>query len=163
MGIERRVLAILAGGACLAASLAAAPAFRLDVGPAVAAGIEKAKSVAFALRAVDCNSPGAVKVTAVAEGLVNGARRSLPQRVVTYTTPGVFGVAFDWPAGVWVVSVTASCPGLPTVGAIVPMQEREFQRDALVKLEHAPTMPEVDAALAKLARAPAPRRTPPLQ
>jgi len=59
-----------------------------------------------------CHEPQSAAITATAEGIVNGQRRSLPLKLVAIS-PGVYEIAREWPAqGTWVVAVNAEYRGL---------------------------------------------------
>ena len=59
-----------------------------------------------------CHEPQSAAISATAEGLVNGQRRSLPLKLVAIS-PGVYEIAREWPAqGTWVVAVNAVYRGL---------------------------------------------------
>jgi hypothetical protein len=150
-----RVVAATSAAIVLASGLASGKsAFRLEVGPPVAAGFKTGKKtpLAFAARALDCNDVERVTVTARAEGLMNGSRQSLPLSLVEYATPGVFGVPHEWPNGVWVVSLTATCPSPPaTAGAIVRIGMKGSIRSASTILPRRATPRELDEALRQLA------------
>jgi hypothetical protein len=126
------------------------PTFRLEIGPPVAAGGDK-KGLAFAVRALACSDLQGVRLTGTVEGLAQDRRQSLPARVILYPTPGVFGIANDWPAGVWVVSVTATCQSpAATAAAIVPIGEKGFLRESTKTLDRAASAAEIDKALKTL-------------
>jgi hypothetical protein len=143
---------LLAASFALPASPAAAgPFFRLEVGPAFAGSPNKVKNAVFVVRPLACTDPGAAIVTGVAEGTVNGVRRTIPLKLVRLDTRGVHAVTRQWPEGTWVVTLSGKC-GTSVAGAIVPIGKSGFVRDASRLLDHAATPPEVDATLAALAR-----------
>ena len=134
---------------CAAAAMGG-PAFRLEIGPPVAAGGEK-KGLAFAVRALACNDLQGVRLTGTVEGVAQDRRQSLTARVIPYPTPGVFGIPGDWPEGVWVVSLTASCQSpAATAAAIVPIGQNGFLRDSTKTFDHAASAAEIDKALKTL-------------
>ena len=62
----------------------------------------------------------AFRVTGMAEGLVNGERRSVPLELTATSRPGVHALAKQWPdEGVWVLAITAKTGGETTVTALV--------------------------------------------
>jgi hypothetical protein len=124
--------------------------FRLEVGPPVAAGGEK-KGLAFAVRALACNDLPGVRLTGTVEGVSADRRQSLQVRVIPYPTPGVFGIGQDWPPGVWVVNLTATCQNpAATAAAIVPIGEKGFLRESTKTFDHAASGAEIDKALKAL-------------
>jgi hypothetical protein len=100
--------------------------------------------------------PSLADVTASAEGLVNGARRTVPLELAATTRPGVFSVRRSWPAdGAWIVRVSL----LTTTALIV------LDRDGSVGSVRIPTertsggvvprsisQREVDSTLTELAK-----------
>jgi hypothetical protein len=152
-----RILAI-AFGATLAMAVAASAGtmFRLEIGPAVAAGTDfKQKGAVLAVRALVCDDLDAVRVTGTAEGIVNGARQSMPLRLIPIATaPGVFVVQQQWPAqGQWVLHLAGTCPASKAqASTIVPMRRAAFIREKTQVLREPATRAQIDAALAELVR-----------
>jgi hypothetical protein len=73
-----------------------------------------AKSAVVVAHITACHSPEKTTVTAVAEGLVNGQRQSIPLKVVNLSQPGAFAIARQWPQqGTWTVKMTATNPDYP--------------------------------------------------
>jgi hypothetical protein len=145
-------------GMGLATLLTLAPAavlvaqdFVLQVGPAIAGNAAPAKKSLFVVRPGGCADPASVKITATAEGLVNGARRSVPVKLATLPTPGVHAVPRDWPTGgVWIVNLVGTCGGR-TAGALVPVAENAtYKRESITLLAHKATPDEIDASLKAL-------------
>jgi hypothetical protein len=131
---------------------AAAQDFALQVGPPVAGNGQGAKSSLLVVRPSGCVNPATVQITATAEGIVDGARRSIPLRLTPMPTPGVHAIAKEWPnGGVWIMSLAGTCAG-KTAGVIVSLGESgEYHRDAVKHLAHAATASEIDASLRTLA------------
>ena len=128
--------------------------FSLAIGNPVAVllpnGVVK-KDIGMAVRAEGCDEPSKVQITGSAEGIVDGARRSVPLRVVAGATPGAFAVSHDWPPqGAWVVNLTGHC-GSSTASAVVPMGPTGFLRESSQFFSRAATAAEVDLALKTLA------------
>lgn len=128
--------------------------FALAIGNPVAVALPNGvvkKDIGMAVRAEGCAEPAKVQITGTAEGIVDGARRSLPLRVVAGATPGAFAVSRDWPQqGVWVVNLTGHC-GSSTASAVVPMGPNGFVRESSQFFSRAATAAEVDLALKTLA------------
>lgn len=127
--------------------------FSLAIGNPVAValpdGVVK-KDAGMAVRAENCADPAKVQITGTAEGFVNGARRSVPVRLVPATAPGAFAVSRDWPReGVWVVSLAARC-GASTASAVVPFGPNGFLRDSSKFFPRAATAAEVETVLKTL-------------
>jgi hypothetical protein len=139
---------------------ASAAGFTLSIGPPVAAGtgakVTKTKGATFAVRLEECEDLATARISGTAEGLVNGARTSVPLMLYAAASTGVYLVIQDWsPEGVWVVSLTATC-GSSRAGAIVPMGASiaggGFLREGTKVLPRAATKAEIDSALKALER-----------
>ncbi len=132
---------------------ASAAGFVLTIGPPVAAGagvkIMKANktAAAFAVRLEECDDPTKAQLSATAEGLVNGARSSVPVMPLAAGSPGVYLVVQAWPMeGVWAVSLSATC-GTAKAGAIVPISRSNFDREATKLFPRAPSPAEIQQSL----------------
>ena len=128
--------------------------FSLAIGNPVAValpdGVVKKKDAGMAVRAENCAESSKVQITGTAEGIVNGARRSVPLRLVAATTPGAFAVSHDWPLeGAWVVHLTGHC-GASTTSAVVPFGPNGFIRESSKFFPRAATAAEVEAVLKTL-------------
>src|SRR5690242_11807230 len=114
--MSRLVILILAG-----ASLLCGEGFTFTLGSPVAAQDFRFKTAAFVFRTEGCAEPEKPEITATAEGVVEGVRRSVAVRVMTTTKPGVFAVTQTWPSeGKWLVNLKGICGG-QSAGALVPM------------------------------------------
>jgi hypothetical protein len=132
---------------------AAAQDFALQVGPPVAGNGQVAKSSLLVVRPSGCADPAGAEITATAEGIVNGARRSVPLKLSALPTPGVHAIPKSWPnGGVWIVNLVGTCAG-KTAGAIVSVAgpNAEYRREAVQHLTHSATPSEIDASLKELA------------
>jgi hypothetical protein len=144
-------------GLVLAALLASAPAlagpfFRLEIGPPVAGSSPQIKkNTAFVVRPLACADPAKSRITGVAEGYVDGARRSIALDLVPLSTPGGYAIQAQWPrdSGPWVVSLTGTC-GTATAGAIVPIKQNQFVRESSTFLERGATAKEIESSLGAL-------------
>ncbi len=128
--------------------------FTLQTGPPVAAmpdptqpGVKKFKDVAFVVRSAGCADVAAFRVTATAEGIAGGVRRSVALRVLD-VTGGIFALAGHETTGTWVVSVAGTC-GRNVAGATVRLINGAYRRDAVEVLPHHPTPADVDRAFAR--------------
>jgi hypothetical protein len=120
------------------------------VAVAVPGGVVK-KSVEMAVRAEGCADPAKAQITGTAEGIVNGARQSVPLRLAPTPTAGAFAVSRDGPqSGVWVFSLIGRC-GSATASAVVPMGPNGFLRESSKFFPRAATAAEVEAVLKTLA------------
>src|SRR5205809_8116646 len=83
-----------------------AEGFTFTLGSPVASQDFQAKAAAFVFRTEGCAEPARSQVSGTAEGLVNGARRTVPLKVMATSKPGVYAVHRRWPAeGEWVVNL----------------------------------------------------------
>jgi hypothetical protein len=134
--------------ALLTASIVSAQGLSLTIGGAVATGNYAMKSFGFAFRMNNCADPANAQVTVTAE--VPG--HSSPMRPVAVPNqPGAWSVPDQGEAADWVAAITATCKG-ETVGALVPFTGRNFKREGIQMLSHAPTNTEIEAALKNLPR-----------
>ena len=74
----------------------------------------------YTIRTFACSNPASVRVSAWAEGVVSGERKSLPLRLTAAKGPGVFRFERTWPGdGDWLVRLAFPNPHAPvTVGTI---------------------------------------------
>src|SRR5215475_8659789 len=99
--MSRLGLAILAG-----ATLLMGQNFTFTLGSPVAAQDFHFKTAAFVFRTEGCAEPEKPQVSATAEGLVAGARRTVGVRVMPTAKPGVYAIAQTWSdEGKWVVAL----------------------------------------------------------
>ena len=134
------------------APAALAGGFSLAIGNPVAGQDFRAKNAAFVVRTEGCAEPAKAQVSGVAEGIVNGARRSVPLKLLTLPAPGVYAVQRQWPSeGVWVVSLTGSYSGA-TTSAIVPIGQQGFIRESSKFYPRSATAAEIEASLKELTR-----------
>ena len=126
---------------------AAGSAFRLDIGAAIAGNAPNLKkNTVLVVRPLECSNPTDVRITGTAEGITNGARRSIPLTLIPLDKPGVHAVSEQWPAGQWILNLVGTCRGA-TAGALVPLSKKGFLREASRFLPHAATAPEIEASL----------------
>src|SRR5580658_6869652 len=116
--------------ACAAMQVALAAGFAFSIANPVAAQDFRFKSAAFVFRTEGCADSVKPQIGGTAEGLVNGARRSMALNVVETSKPGVYAVGQNWPAdGVWVVALIGTCADA-NAGAIVPIGPHGFIRES---------------------------------
>ena len=131
-------------------SAAAGVSFRLDVGQSFAdTSGGKFKDAVLLVRGLACDAPASIVMTGTAEGVVDGARQSVPLALSKLATPGVFAVRRQWPDGRWVLNVAASCPGRKAeAGVLVPLDgASKFIRSRIQHFERRATGADVEAAL----------------
>ncbi|MEO8593056.1 MAG: hypothetical protein ABI759_07030 [Candidatus Solibacter sp.] len=128
-------------------TLAWGQGFTFTLGSPVAAQDFQFKSAAFVFRAEGCPEPDKLQLSAIAEGVVSGERRSVTVKVMPASKPGVYAIAQSWPVeGKWVVILKGACGG-QTAGALVPVGPRGFLREAAKVLPRPATSGEIEAAL----------------
>ncbi|HVG18324.1 MAG TPA: hypothetical protein VNI02_04675 [Blastocatellia bacterium] len=87
---------------CVATGLAGG--FQLSV--ETPSATHQLKDAVLFVRTFGCNTPADAKLSATAEGVVNGERRSLPLEL-TYDSTGVYALKQQWPSeGAWVLAIT---------------------------------------------------------
>jgi len=102
------------------------------------------------VRTYSCGMPTDARLTATAEGLVNGERRSVPLELKQGTEKGVYAVKPQWPAeGTWVLHFTMSIGG--EVSAIVTLDKHARVTDTQV-VHRRTSAGDVDSVLRAAAR-----------
>jgi hypothetical protein len=90
------------------ASPALAGGFQISVETPVQSNDAQLKDVVLIARTFGCFQPSDAKLSATAEGFVNGSRRSLPLELRSIGS-GVFAIKKQWPSeGRWVLALTGS-------------------------------------------------------
>ena len=124
--------------------------FTFTLGSPVAAQDFQFKNAAFVFRTEGCAEPEKPQLSASAEGMVAGARKSIALRVVNTAKPGVYAIGQSWPAeGKWVVQLKGTC-GEQSAGAVVPMGPRGFIRESAKFFPRPATEGEIEASLKAL-------------
>lgn len=94
------------------ASPALAGGFQLSVETPAGAANPEMKDVVLIARTYGCHQPADARLTATAEGLVNGKRKSLPVELRSIGS-GVYAIKQQWPSeGVWVLALTGAYNGM---------------------------------------------------
>lgn len=156
LAIASSAVALLA----LVVGVQAGTMFRLEVGPPIAAGAGKkifrdAKKTVLAVRAVVCQDLANVQVTGTAEGIVNGARQSVPLRLAAVDKDeAIYAVQYQWPeGGSWVLHLRGSCSNPKAeASTLVPMNKGAFIREKTEVLREPATKKQLEASLTNLAR-----------
>jgi hypothetical protein len=125
----------------------------LDIGNPSANQEAVAKHAVLVARMTACNSPEKTTVTASAEGVVDGMRKSIPLKIVPLSTAGTYAITREWPTeGSWAVRMVATNPDYKdyTASVLVPLDNGALQW-ASVKhyYRHPPAEAEVAAVLAR--------------
>ncbi|MGA3039508.1 MAG: hypothetical protein ABSF54_01820 [Bryobacteraceae bacterium] len=138
--------------ACAMAALALAQEFAFTIGSPVAAQDFRAKGAAFVFRTQGCADPAKSQISARAEGLVKGVRRSVALKVEAMAKPGIYAVYQTWPAeGRWVVTLNGTCHD-SSAGAIVPIGPKGFVRESSKFFSRPAAHVEIEASLKALAK-----------
>lgn len=163
MSVTRTVTTTAAAITFLAAVASAGTMFRLEIGPPIAAGISKSKDLkktdgkkaVLAVRALVCDDLARVQISGTAEGLVNGARQSLPL-ALTEVDKGeaIYFVAQQWPdEGTWVLHLKGSCSNPKAeASTLVAVSKGAFIREKSEVLREPATKKQVEDAVKALAR-----------
>src|SRR5438093_12495762 len=86
-----------------------ADGFTFTIGSPVASQDFQMKSAAFVFRTEGCAEPAKAQVSASAEGMVKGARKSVALKIAAASKPGVYALYHTWPTeGEWVVNLKGS-------------------------------------------------------
>jgi hypothetical protein len=103
-------------------------------------------------RMTACNSPEKTTVTASAEGMVEGMRKSIPLKIVPLSTAGTYAITREWPAqGSWAVRMVATNPEYKDYAAsvLIPLNDGALQwANMRHYYHHPPAEAEVAAVLA---------------
>jgi hypothetical protein len=106
-----------------------------------------AKNAVVLVRVDGCHNPADAAVTATAEGLVNGQRRSIPLKLEPVSQPGTYAVAPQWPAeGRWVLNFSATYMGRDA-GVIVWLTPGKFEKQSSKLFQGKVTPEALDASL----------------
>src|SRR5690242_9388108 len=108
--------------------------FVLQIGNPAANPEAHDKHAVLLARLSACRSPEKTTVTATAEGIVNGVRKTVPLRLVSLSTPGSFAIERQWPdGGKWVVAITAKNPDYSDYApsAVVPVENESVNWGAI--------------------------------
>ena len=130
---------------------AMAEGFTFAIGNPVASQDFQFKTAAFVFRTEGCADPANAQISATAEGIVKGDRRSVALKVSPGSTkPGVYAIFHSWPAeGHWVVNLKGTCANL-SAGAVVPMGPKGFIRESAKFFPRPATDREVETSLTAL-------------
>lgn len=160
----RRALVPVVGMAALSLIAAASPSARivkwppwLSIESPVNPWDPASRGVAFYVRALlREGTPQVAELTGTADGLVGGARRSVPLEFAATNRPGVFSVRRSWPTeGAWVLRVslqsTTALVTLDREGSVASVRI-PTERTSGGVIPRAVSQREVDSTLAELAK-----------
>jgi hypothetical protein len=111
--IRMSTLASLGGALLLAISASAlAGGFQLSVETPSSSSDAQMKDVVLLARTYGCHQPADAKLLATAEGLVNGARKTVALELRSIES-GVYAIKQQWPSeGTWVLALTGAYNGM---------------------------------------------------
>ena len=156
--ISRRNLYLMTTSAVAMAvsALAFGGGYWLEFANPSASADPAAKDALAIVRSLGCGNPSESKITATAEGLVNGQRKSVALESVALSAPGVYAIKGSIPAeGVWVVSAKGLYLNHGT-GAVAPIVAKKLDRKMAAYVPRNPTAADVDGLLKTMA---APKQT----
>jgi hypothetical protein len=137
----------------LCASPIFADDFRLTVGPAIASNTPQAKTASFVIRTEGCPDASHASVSATAEAVVDGVRKSVSFPLVALPTPDVYAVYRGWrgdaPGRFWVVHLSAQCQRM-IASALIPLGPSGFLREPSQFFSRQVTGAEIDSLLASV-------------
>ena len=127
-----------------------AGALIVEVGNPAANPEAVAKHAVLAVRTTACHSPEKTSLTATAEGVIDGQRRSIPLKLIPLSTPGTFAVTREWPSGgTWAVKFVARNPEYQNyaTGALVRFDGTSAEWASVKHYFHEPSADDVDGML----------------
>ena len=127
-----------------------AEGFTFTIGNPVASQDFRAKGASFVFRTEGCADPARSQISATAEGLLKGERKSLTLQVMAMPKPGIYAVFQGWPAeGDWIVNLKGTCADAKA-GALVPIGPKGFIREASKFFPRPATDAEIETSLKAL-------------
>ncbi len=127
---------------------AMAGGFWLTLGNPAASAEAQAAHAVVTVMPTGCHNPAEAKVTATAEGVVNGKRTSIPVKLTPLGKPGFYAIARQWPAeGKWALRVVGEYNGALT-SALIPLKDASADRRAAKYQAGIPGEQDVAALLA---------------
>ena len=139
------VAAIVAVGLPLLAG-----ALMVEVGNPTANPEALTKHAVLVLRTSACHSPEKTSLTATAEGVIDGQRRTIPLKLIPLSTPRTFAIAREWPSGgTWVLKFVARNPEYQNyaTGALVRFDGNSAEWASVKHYFQEPSAEDVDGML----------------
>ena len=127
-----------------------AGALMLEVGNPVANPEALGKHAVLLVRTTACHSPEKTSLTATAEGVIDGKRRSIPLKLIPLSMRGTFAVTREWPSsGIWGVKFVARNPEYQdyATGVLVRFDGNSAEWASVKHYSHAPSGEDVDGML----------------
>ena len=147
MRVTHKLLAI-ATITITAASLIAG-GFSVEIGKPSANPEAQAKHAVLVVRGYACSTPEKIAITAMAEGLVNGKRETIPLKLIPLSAQSTYALTRQWPSeGKWVITLVGANPSFRwQPSAIVQVDGESVQWGGVARFSHAPAEADVEAAL----------------
>ena len=146
MNAKRSVM-MLAAGLGTAATLMAG-AFVLQIGKPSANPEAQAKNAVLVVRGYACVEQEKTNVTATAEGIVNGERKTLPLQLIPLSAESTYAVTQQWPnEGKWIVTFVLKHPHFGQQSAIVKVDGRRVDWAGVKRMNRAATRGDITEAL----------------
>lgn len=140
---------IVLSAMALLATRAFAGGFWVELNNPEANAEAKAKGAVLIAHLTGCHDAAKAKVTATAEGMVNGKRQSITLTPVPLSQPGMYAITREWPAeGTWAVKFIGVDAVKLTTSAVARIEANGFNRASAKHFPRVPTTAEVDAVLA---------------
>lgn len=133
-----------------------AGALVVEIGNPAANPEALSKHAVLVARTTACHSPEKTLLTASAEGVIDGQRRSIPLHLIPLSPRGTFAITREWPSGgTWAVKIVARNPEYRNyaTGALVRSDGASVEWTSLKRYFHEPTGEEVAAVLGIPSRA----------
>jgi hypothetical protein len=127
-----------------------AGALTVEIGNPSGSAEALAKHAALVARTTACRAPEKTLMTASAEGVVDGQRRSIRLNLIPLSTPGTFAITQEWPStGAWAIKIVARNPEYKdyATGALVRLDGNSVEWASIKHYYHEPTDLEVAAIL----------------
>ena len=142
--ITSLVTVLMAGLSLLAGALV------VEIGNPAVNAEALSRHAALVARTTSCHSPEKTSMTATAEGVIDGQRRSIPLKLIPLSAPGTFAITREWPsAGTWAIKIVARNPEFKdyATGALVRSDATSIEWASVKHYFHEPTNGEVAAML----------------
>ncbi|MBV9761620.1 MAG: hypothetical protein JO340_13750 [Acidobacteriaceae bacterium] len=142
MQLRRKMLVALAATPLIAGG------FVLQIGKPSTNQEALSRNAALVVRGYACAEAEKTKVSGTAEGIVDGARESIPLKLIPISGQGMYAVTQQWPSkGKWVLTFTMTNPRFGEQSAMLKVGGGAVNWTEITRLSRAPTNAEVEAAL----------------
>jgi hypothetical protein len=123
--------------------------FALQLGKPSANREAQAKNAVLVVRGYACATREKTTVSAMAEGIVNGKRESIPLKLVPLSGESTYALTRQWPSGgKWVITVVEANPRFNSrPSAIVKVDGDTVDWAGIMRFSDPPSAQQVEAAL----------------